>query len=71
MTTVTHDTNTITQLLPVVIAILFFVAGWLAGRMRWWGQDGQFDGQNRGSIRSDTTVEQAKHRICDGQQKGH
>jgi len=35
-TTITHTTNAITDLLPVVIAILFFAAGWLAGRMRMW-----------------------------------
>lgn len=37
-TTVMHETTTIEDLLPVIIAIQFFVAGWLAGRMRIWGR---------------------------------
>ena len=33
-TTLTHDPNLITQLLPVVIACLFFAAGWLGATVR-------------------------------------
>ena len=33
-TTLTHNPSTITQLLPVVIACLFFAAGWLGATIR-------------------------------------
>ncbi len=47
----------------MIIAILFFSAGWLAGRMRMWSATGHRVGQNKGAIRS--TAGQAREQTGD------